>query len=221
MRGTSSCDSIKGTQSNDKILGLKGNDTIKGGCGNDTIKGGSGNDLITGDCGADLIIGGSGNDFIKGGKDNDYLKGGSGSDLIFGGSGNDILDGGSDRDILIGACQVNKGVGEVDLIKGSQGDRGADIIVLGDSNGAYYVGRGNKDYALIERLDVSGSYRDTIQLAGSRSDYIIQESSCGANTQIFFDNFGQKDLIAVVDNISANVVLERLEFFGGGSCGLF
>ena len=209
IRGTSSNDRLNGTNSNDRIEGLGGNDTLLGRGGNDRILGGSGADRIFGGSGNDRIFGGSGNDRIFGGSGNDSLKGGSGRDTIRGGSGNDTLDGGSDEDTLIGTNSRDRGRGEVDRIRGSKGDSGADVIVLGDSQGAYYLGNGNSDYALIDRFDFRGSNRDTIQLAGSSLNYNFDRR--GSDTRIFFNN----DLIAIVRNANVFDVQNQVQYLGG------
>ncbi len=214
LRGTSNSDRLEGTSLNDFIEGFKGDDTIFGRSGDDTIFGGSNNDSISGGRGNDSIVGGSGNDSIRGAKGNDFLKGGSGFDTILGGSGNDTLDGGSNDDTLIGVSANTRGVGEIDLILGSQGDSGADTIVLGDNSGSYYVGNGSRDYALIQRFDVGGTNRDTIQLAGRSSDYTI--ASNGTDTSIFFKTLTGTDLVAKVQGISLSQLSDRLEFLGGG-----
>jgi len=212
LRGTSNSDLLEGTSLNDLIEGFKGDDTIFGRSGDDTIFGGSNNDSISGGSGNDSIVGGSGNDSIRGAKGNDFLKGGSGFDTISGGSGNDTLDGGSNDDTLIGVSANTRGVGEIDLILGSQGDSGADTIVLGDNNGSYYVGNGSLDYALIQRFDVGGTNRDTIQLAGTSSDYTI--ASNGTDTNIFFNTLTGTDLVAKVQGINVIQLSDRLEFLG-------
>jgi VCBS repeat-containing protein len=89
------------------------------------------------------------------------VQGTVGSDRITGTQNNDIFVG-------IGMNQLNSGAGEIDLLIG-QG--GADTFVLGSKTSPFYVGGGDKDYALIQ--DFNQSEGDIIQLNGRADEYVL------------------------------------------------
>jgi Ca2+-binding RTX toxin-like protein len=148
---------------NDFLFGLGGNDEIAGLTGNDVLDGGEGNDFLCGGEGNDILQGGSGNDalgsfeltrpasavnvtqdapgtlgsFERSISANDE----AGDDSLEGGSGSDRLSGGKGRDQLVGvslADGLNAGFGEVDTLRGGQGQ---DTFVLGNSIGVFYNDR--------------------------------------------------------------------------------
>jgi Ca2+-binding RTX toxin-like protein len=99
-------------------------------------------------------IGSKGNDIIVGANKNSKLTGGGGSDTITGGSKNDRITG---------TDSTARGVGEVDTLTGGGG---RDKFVLGDVNGAYYVGKGKDDYATITDFNL---FQDSIDLGGFKN----------------------------------------------------
>jgi regulation of enolase protein 1 (concanavalin A-like superfamily) len=91
--------------------------------------------------------------------------------------GSDIAHGtgGSDRMVLVDPSEANPGRGEVDVFIGRAG---ADEFVLGQAGKVYYddgvaASLGDEDYGVIWDLDSS---RDTIRLAGMRSEYELHPS---------------------------------------------
>ncbi len=141
------------------------------------IEGTTQNDILNGDRKSNNLAGLAGND---------TLNGYGGDDNIIGGAGNDILFGKMGSDRLNGTDSQNRGSQEYDVLKGGLGK---DVFVLGDSDGAYYISDGNRDYAKINQGFVLGE--DTVELSGSRDDYSMR------NNKLFFNN---DELIAVFKN---------------------
>jgi pimeloyl-ACP methyl ester carboxylesterase len=169
------------------FAGTAGVDKIAGGAGNDNLTGGNGDDFISAGDGNDNLLGEGGNDRLYGGRGNDTLTGGTGNDRLFGDAGDDVLIG---ADPLI-----NRGTGEIDRLFGGAG---RDRFVLGTSQGVFYRGQGNSDYALI--LDFSTS-EDVIQLSGSKSNYRLGSVPTGlpAGTALFHSS---NDLVAIIQGAS-------------------
>ncbi|WP_088243973.1 calcium-binding protein [Calothrix rhizosoleniae] len=149
----------------------------------------SGDDVLQGtDEVNDLINGGEGNDELSGLAGNDTLDGGAGNDTLIGGLGNDSLDGGAGNDILDGGGSA---VGEIDELLGG-GD--ADIFVVGDANGAFYIGNdpgalgslGFGDRAIIQDFEkgvdqivVNGSSFLGLSTLGSNDTFILATNANG------------------------------------------
>ena len=158
----------------------RANGTISGLAGNDTLS-------LTGK--GDLF-GGDGNDSLLGGAQGNILVGGRGSDVIDGGKGRDAIAG-----VEVGAAYAGRG--EIDLLTGGQG---ADVFSLGDAAQVYYndgdlLSQGMNDYAVITDFEKG----DSLELHGSASDYVLGNNSQG--TGIFFLENGQKEMIALVENV--------------------
>ena len=156
---------------------------------NGTISGLAGNDTLSLDGKGDLF-GGAGNDRLLGGSQSNILVGGRGSDVIDGGKGRDRISG-----VESGAAYAGRG--EIDLLTGGQG---ADVFSLGDAAQVYYndgdmLSQGMNDYAVITDF----AKGDRLELHGSASDYVLGSNSQG--TGIFFLDNGQKELIALVENV--------------------
>jgi Ca2+-binding RTX toxin-like protein len=228
--GTILEDIMYGNGGNDTLFGLNGGDYIYGG-NEDTAFSASvfdGNDILNGDQGNDYIYGGSGNDQLFGGADNDALVGAYGDDLLVGGSGNDTLYAMWGSDTLNGAgrmrsnagtFEISTGRGEVDNLYGAHSDAGTDTFVLGHrlqagvSIAVPFYDDGNastaglNDYAIIHRFNKN---LDTIELAGSKSNYILKDSpislgqSGTPNTAVFYKgaNGAVHELIAVITNVA-------------------
>jgi Ca2+-binding RTX toxin-like protein len=101
---------------------------------------------------------------VIGSKNNDKIVGGNKNSKLTGGGGNDTITGGSKNDRITGSDSTARGVGECDTLTGGGG---RDKFVLGDKNGAYYVGKGSNDYATITDFDL---FKDSICI-GSLKDY--------------------------------------------------
>jgi Ca2+-binding RTX toxin-like protein len=100
---------------------------------------------------------------VVGTKNNDTITGGNKKGTLTGGGGNDTITGGNKNDIITGTDSTARGVGEVDTLTGGGG---RDKFVLGDTNGAYYVGKGKDDYALITDFNL---FQDSIDLGGFKN----------------------------------------------------
>jgi Ca2+-binding RTX toxin-like protein len=114
-------------------------------------------------------------------KNNDTIVGANKNGKLTGGGGNDTITGGTKNDTITGTDSTARGVGEVDKLTGGSGK---DKFVLGDSNGAYYVGKGSTDYATITDFNI---FQDSINI-GSLKDYSFSFS--GTNT---IDLYSGKD----------------------------
>ena len=176
--------------------GTDKDDVYFGGSADDKLEGGKGIDVLYGRAGEDGMKGNEGNDILYGGDGDDKLDGGDGDDLLYGDAGNDEVKGGKGMDILTGVDpnSPQPGVGEIDKL---QGNEDADVFVLGD-NKAFYVGKGNADYALID--DFKLDQGDKIQLVGSPNDYKLMTDIEGLpkGTAIFDAN---GDLIGIVKDV--------------------
>jgi Ca2+-binding RTX toxin-like protein len=127
-------------------------------------------------------VGATGDDKIVGSNKSGKLTGGGGYDTITGGNSNDIINGTDDR---------ARGVGEVDTLTGGGG---RDKFVLGDKNGAYYVGGGANDYALITDFNL---FQDSINFGGFKNYSFSLE---GKNTIDLYSgkDVNTRDLIAKI-----------------------
>jgi Ca2+-binding RTX toxin-like protein len=100
---------------------------------------------------------------VIGGKNNDKIVGANKNGKLTGGGGNDTITGGSKNDRITGTDANARGVGECDTLTGGSG---RDKFILGDKNGAYYVGKGKDDYALITDFNL---FQDSINLGGFKN----------------------------------------------------
>ncbi|MEG3916398.1 Calx-beta domain-containing protein [Microcoleus sp. w2-18bC1] len=212
--GNEGDDYLDGGKGNDYLDAGKGNDYLDAGKGNDYLDAGEGNDILFGGKGKDILIGGQGNDNLDGGKNNDSLDGGEGNDnlsggkgedTLIGGKGNDTLIGGKGKDILTGVepNSVNAGFSEIDILTGG---RERDKFILGDTTQFYYndgndADLGLSDYALITDFKEG---KDSIQLHGTKSNYILGASPVGLPTGIgiFYQTTDQNELIGIVQGVS-------------------
>ena len=138
------------------------------------------------------------NDFIEGLEGWDTLNGNGGDDYLSGGAGLDRLNGGAGADILNGSDSENAGAGERDILSGGADE---DTFILGEANKSYYTDKGNRDFARIKDFEAG---IDTVQLSGSIDDYEVK------GNQIFF---GEKDLVAVLENVgSVDLSSDSFEF---------
>jgi hypothetical protein len=128
---------------------------------------------------------------VVGSKNNDTIVGANKNGKLTGGGGNDTITGGNKNDIITGSDSTARGVGEVDTLTGGGG---RDKFVLGDANGAYYVGKGKDDYATITDFNL---FQDSIDLGGFK-DYSF--GSGGNNTIELYSgkDVNNRDLIAKI-----------------------
>jgi Ca2+-binding RTX toxin-like protein len=128
---------------------------------------------------------------VIGSKNNDSIVGGNKNSKLTGGGGNDTITGGSNKDRITGSDSISQGVGEVDTLTGGGG---RDKFILGDTNGAYYIGKGNNDYATITDFEL---FKDSISV-GSLKNYSFALE--GTNTIDLFSgkDVNTRDLIAKI-----------------------
>jgi len=158
--------------------------------------------IIRGDDSNNDLFGTAGNDFIFGEGGNDFADGVGGDDDLFGGAGDDVLHGGGGNDFLNGTDPINRGKGEVDNLNGNAG---RDIFALGDAQGAYYLGDGFNDFAIINDFS---TVEDTIVLSGSSDQYTVAD---GTEGNAFILNGG--DAIAQLKGVSsAHIDLTQAQF---------
>jgi hypothetical protein len=190
---------IEGTSRRDELKGTNRADFIRGGGGDDELDGREGGDTIFGGDGNDEIKDSNGNNFLYGQGGNDEIKVEEGNNTLVGGIGNDELKGGKGFDILIGVdpTQATAGRGEIDRLKGKDGD----LYVLGDASQVYYndgvqTTAGFQDYAYIEKFE--GKRGDVIQLNGDASKYVLGAGFSSKETGIYLKE-SVNELIAVVE----------------------
>jgi len=195
-------DRIFGGEGMDYVNGNAGNDAIFGGAGSDRLYGGAEDDSIDGGSGADHLNGNKGNDTLEGGDGNDELLGGQGDDRLSGGNGFDTLTGNAGSDTFFIAAYGHFATSgpdayRVDVITDFQD--GQDKLAL---------------YYLAPTVMHPGSATDaasafalaTSKLAGA-SDANVAAVQVGADTYLFFDNFGHGPESAVrLLNVSANAI---------------
>ncbi len=122
---------------------------------------------------------------------NDIIVGANKKGKLTGGGGSDTITGGNKNDILTGSDSIARGVGEVDTLTGGGG---RDKFVLGDANGAYYIGKGKDDYATITDFNL---FQDSIDLGGFKN----YSFASGANNSIELysgKDVNTRDLIAKI-----------------------
>ncbi len=135
---------------------------------------------------------------FSGGKQNDTIVGSNANGKLTGGGGNDTITGGTGNDRITGTNSTARGVGEVDTLTGSGG---RDKFILGDRQGAYYLGNGNNDYANITDFNLLNDSLDV----GSLRDYSLAFD--GANTIDLFSgkDVNTRDLIAKIKLADLNI----------------
>ncbi len=134
---------------------------------------------------------------VIGSKNDDKIVGSNKKGKLTGGGGNDTITGGKDNDIINGTDATYRGVGEVDTLTGGGG---RDKFILGDKNGAYYLGNGNNDYSTITAFDL---FKDSISI-GSLKNYSFALE--GSNTIDLYSgkDVNTRDLIAKI-NITSGI----------------
>lgn len=159
---------------------------------------------------------------ISGNELNNILNGQGGHDELIGDFGNDTITGGGGHDRIIGFSYT--GANEIDNLKGDAGFdtfvlhyTGANNTKLAAYNDGIYIGVGSAgltDYARIRNFNKS---EDMIELAGSSSNYLLQQSpiSLGTSTQdtaIYQKGVLSNELIAVIQDVPVN----QLNLSGSG-----
>jgi serralysin len=148
---------------------------------------------VIGNGNPDNIIGNEADNRLEGRESVDFLDGGAGNDYLIGGTLDDTLVGGEGDDTLIGGDPVVRdpevsGFFDQDLLTGGVG---ADVFILGDSEGDFYAFGGDLDFATIEDFSAG----DRIQLS-SQETYSIQQSD--GQFEIFAVKESGEDLVARV-----------------------
>jgi uncharacterized protein len=161
-------------------------------------------DTLTGSVGQDRIIGLGNDDRIQGDDGNDTLFGNGGNDRLWGDRGSDRLLGGAGNDTLTGVSETlpNPGAGEADVLVGNLG---ADVFVLGNSSGAFYVDGGsatqrNSGRGIVRDFNPT---EDRIQLYGNANNYRLV--ALEGQTRLFYGAVGlpKNELVGVIDgNVS-------------------
>lgn len=128
---------------------------------------------------------------VTGSKNNDTIVGGNTAAKLVGGGGNDTVSGGNQNDSITGTNRTARGVGEVDSLSGGGG---ADKFILGDSRGAYYLGGGANDFAMINDFNL---FSDSIDL-GRLSNYSFSVESSGIIDLFSGSDVNTRDLIAKI-----------------------
>jgi Ca2+-binding RTX toxin-like protein len=128
---------------------------------------------------------------VIGSRNDDKIIGGNKNSKLTGSGGNDTITGGNKNDIITGSDSTARGVGEVDILTGGGG---RDKFVLGDKNGAYYVGKGKDDYATITDFNL---FQDSIDLGGFK-DYSFASGSNNTIELYSGKDVNTRDLIAKI-----------------------
>jgi Ca2+-binding RTX toxin-like protein len=163
---------------------------------------------------------------VIGTKNNDTIVGANLDGKLTGGGGNDTICGGTKHDRITGTDSTARGVGEHDILTGGGG---RDKFILGDKNGAYYVGKGNDDYATITDFDL---FKDSISIGNCKNYSFALE---GTNTIDLFSgkDVNHRDLIAKIQitsgissassnskstmgaDVSLNAIISKMDIFSG------
>jgi Ca2+-binding RTX toxin-like protein len=193
-------DYIEGRGGNDMIYCGAGNDTAHGGSGNDNVYGGDGQDVLFGDFGNDRIYGEGGDDnlyasaadqtSLYGGAGNDVLMsiGGSQSDKLYGNAGydsfwldkantettdadaNETAAGHVHRVEAFFACQIDKGMGNVQQL-GAPGLSRNGMLLADPLTTSANVGFSNyRDYPLFSS---AGPGKNDIMQGGIGDCYLM------------------------------------------------
>jgi len=194
----------------DRIIALRGDDQLYGDAvflyeqtlgGDDTLNGGGGNDRIYGDAQFLYDDARGGDDTVIGGKGNDSLYGDGFVVTETANGGDDILIGVDPR-------RERPGAGELDSLTGNGG---SDRFVLGDAKGAYYLGDGIDDHAVI--TDFSFADQDIIQLHGKATDYNLQNFDLGNVSGVSIFLQGTHEMVgAVLSYSTASLALDSGAF---------
>ena len=196
----------------DRIFGGEGMDYVNGNAGNDAIFGGAGSDRLYGGADDDSIDGGSGADHLNGNKGNDTLEGGDGNDELLGGQGDDRLSGGNGFDTLTGNAGSDTFFIAAYGHFATSGPDAYRVDVITDFQdgqdklGLYYYPAPTVLHPGSASDAASAFALATSKLAGA-SDANVAAVQVGADTYLFFDNFGHGPESAVrLLNVSASAI---------------
>ncbi len=128
---------------------------------------------------------------VTGSKNNDSIVGGNVASKLVGGGGNDTVKGGTQNDSITGTNRTARGVGEVDYLSGGGG---SNKFILGDSRGAYYLGNGANDFAMINDFNL---FTDSLDL-GRLRDYSFNVEASGIIDLFSGSDVNTRDLIAKI-----------------------
>jgi RTX calcium-binding nonapeptide repeat (4 copies) len=128
---------------------------------------------------------------VVGSKNNDSIVGGNVASKLVGGGGSDTVNGGNQNDRITGTNRAARGVGEVDNLSGGGG---SNKFILGDNRGAYYLGNGASDFAMINDFDL---FTDSLDL-GRLRDYSFGVDASGIIDLFSGSDLNTRDLIAKI-----------------------
>ena len=128
---------------------------------------------------------------VIGSKNNDSIVGANVASKLVGGGGNDTIVGGTQNDSITGTNRTARGVGEVDNLSGGGG---SNKFILGDSRGAYYIGNGANDFAMINDFNL---FSDSLDL-GRLRDYSFSTEASGIIDLFSGSDVNTRDLIAKI-----------------------
>jgi RTX calcium-binding nonapeptide repeat (4 copies) len=139
---------------------------------------------------------------VVGSKNNDSIVGGNVASKLVGGGGSDTVSGGNQNDSITGTNRAARGVGEVDNLSGGGG---SNKFILGDNRGAYYLGNGASDFAMINDFNL---FTDSIDL-GRLRDYSFGVDASGIIDLFSGRDVNTRDLIAKIQLTNDASALNR------------
>jgi hypothetical protein len=139
---------------------------------------------------------------VIGSKNNDTIIGGNVASKLVGGGGSDTVSGGNQNDSITGTNRTARGVGEVDNLSGGGG---SNKFILGDSRGAYYLGNGASDFAMINDFNL---FTDSLDL-GRLRDYSFDVEASGIIDLFSGSDVNTRDLIAKIQLANGAPALNR------------
>ncbi len=139
---------------------------------------------------------------VVGSKNNDSIVGGNIASKLVGGGGSDTVNGGNQNDSITGTNRAARGVGEVDYLSGGGG---SNKFILGDNRGAYYLGNGANDFAMINDFNL---FTDSLDL-GRLRDYSFSVEDSGIIDLFSGSNVNTRDLIAKIQLANGAPTLNR------------
>ncbi len=139
---------------------------------------------------------------VVGSKNNDSIVGGNVASKLVGGGGSDTVKGGNQNDKITGTNRAARGVGEVDNLSGGGG---SNKFILGDNRGAYYLGNGASDFAMIDDFDL---FTDSLDL-GRLRDYSFGVDASGIIDLFSGSDLNTRDLIAKIQLANGAPSLNR------------